>query len=438
MGFSIETGISVFTVFAQGLLSFFSPCVLPIVPLYLGYLSSGLNTGLAGNATDCRRIGKGQNRREKLRLFLRVFCFTAGIGSAFFILGSGVSAVGSFLGEYRMIIARAGGILIILFGLYQLGVFGNSRLLGTEHRFPVRFDRMTMSPFTALLMGFTFSFAWTPCVGPALTSVLLMAGSARTSVIGYVLIGVYTIGFILPFLAAGIFTAQLTDFFRRHMHAVRYTVRVGGGLMVLIGALMFTGKMNDVTGYLTSGQSQTVQGTKDSTGEDNQPDEAGKEENINTGEQNNKEQTAAPLSELKLKDQFGNTHTLADYKGKVIFLNFWATWCGPCRNEMPDIQKLYKEYSASGENAEVVILGVAAPGFGQEGTVNDIASFMEKNGYTYPVLMDENAELFTQYGVSAFPTTFMIDKNGRVYGYVPGQMTEEIMRNIIGQTLNGK
>ena len=67
----------------------------------------------------------------------------------------------------------------------------------------------------------------------------------------------------------------------------------------------------------------------------------------------------APLADLELTDQFGNTHTLADYKGKVVFLNFWATWCGPCRNEMPDIQKLYEEYSAQGADAQVVILGVA-------------------------------------------------------------------------------
>ena len=104
---------------------------------------------------------------------------------------------------------------------------------------------------------------------------------------------------------------------------------------------------------------------------------------------------------------------------------------------MPDIQKLYEEYAARGDEAEVVILGVAGPEIGQEGSAEDIAAFMEKNGYTYPVLMDENSEMFTQYGISAFPTTFMIDKDGNVYGYVPGQMTEDIMRSIIDQTLNG-
>ena len=140
----------------------------------------------------------------------------------------------------------------------------------------------------------------------------------------------------------------------------------------------------------------------------------------------------------ELKDQFGKSHKLEDYKGKVIFLNFWATWCGPCRSEMPEIQKLYEEYTAMGNDSEVVILGVAGPGIGQEGTVSDITKFMEENGYTYPVLMDETGELFEWYGISAFTTTYMIDRDGNLYGYVTGQLTEDIMRSIIKQTLEGK
>ena len=410
MGFTIETGISAITVFVQGLLSFFSPCVLPLVPLYLGYLSGGLNSGLDG--TEKEEAGASASA-AKIKLFVRVLFFTLGISGAFFGLGLGASAAGNFFGEHRMLFARIGGVLIILFGLYQLGVFGNSSVLGKERRIPLRLEKMTMSPVTALIMGFAFSFAWTPCVGPALTSVLLMAGSAQTEALGFLLIGVYTLGFILPFLAAGIFTAQLLGFFRRHMKAVRYTVKIGGVLMILMGVLMFTGKMNDITGYLSTVQSGTAQETEESE----------------------QQLTPAPLADLELTDQFGNTHTLSDYKGKVIFLNFWATWCGPCRNEMPDIQKLYEEYSAQGEDAEVVVLGIAGPGIGQEGSAEEIADFMEENGYTYPVLMDAGGEMFTRYGISAFPTTFMIDKDGNVYGYVPGQMTENIMRSIIDQTL---
>lgn len=440
MGFSIETGISAVTVFAQGLLSFFSPCVLPLVPLYLGYLSGGLNTAL-GSGQDSGMKG------NRIKLFLRILFFVAGIGGAFFILGLGASAAGSFFHEQRMLFARIGGILVVLFGLYQLGVFGSSKVLGSEHRLPLHLDKMTMSPITALIMGFTFSFAWTPCVGPALTSVLLMAGSAESGAKGFLLIGVYTLGFVLPFLLAGIFTAQLLNFFKKHMKVVRYTVKVGGVLMALMGLLMFTGKMNDITGYLSSIGQQTAQ---DSEKEDSSVDKDGAgstavgEESAESSEEGTEEQTEEQDGEkvraymTGLKDQYGNTHNLDDYKGKVVFLNFWATWCGPCRNEMPEIQKLYEEYAQKGEEAEVVILGVAGPGVGQEGTVSEITHFMKENGYTYPVLMDETGEMFEWYGISAFPTTYMIDRDGNLYGYVTGQITEDIMRSIIDQTLEGK
>ena len=445
MGFSIEAGVSVLTVFLQGLLSFFSPCVLPLVPLYLGYLSGGVK----GEVEEADAGAAA----AKAKLFLRVLCFTLGISGAFFVFGLGASAAGSFFGEHRMLFARIGGVLIILFGLYQMGLFGSSRVLGEEHRLPFRLEKMTMSPLTALILGFTFSFAWTPCVGPALTSVLLMAGSAQSSGLGFLLIGVYTLGFILPFLAAGIFTAQLLGFFRRHMKVVRYTVKAGGVLMILMGALMFTGKMNDITGYLSAVQTETAQedpdrkNAGDAAEEPSDTDDSADgttgsaDEGTADDEDDKKEEeralTPAPLADLELTDQFGNVHRLEDYKGRVVFLNFWATWCGPCRNEMPDIQKLYEEYAAQGDEAEVVILGVAGPEIGQEGSAEDIAAFMEENGYTYPVLMDESSEMFMQYGISAFPTTFMIDKDGNVYGYVPGQMTEDIMRSIIDQTLNG-
>ena len=483
MGFTIETGISALAVFVQGLLSFFSPCVLPLVPLYLSYLSAGVNG-----------IEEGGEGKGGLRLFFRVLLFSLGISAAFFILGLGVSAAAMFFNDNRMLLARIGGILIILFGLYQLGVFGTSKVLGNEHRLPFQMERITSSPLTAFLMGFTFSFAWTPCVGPALTSVLIMAGSAQTSFKGFLLIGVYTIGFILPFLLAGIFTARLLGFFRRHMSIVRYTAKAGGVLMILMGLLMFTGSMNDITGYLSrfqaAGESSYISEDSDDTysqdpthtggqsedkaehaeasasREEAETEDAGaagsasdesisNDSSVNDSPSNdspsnngsdddssaNKSQTEdsdrIAAYDFELYDQFGETHRLSDYEGKAIFLNFWATWCPPCKAEMPDIQELYERYEAEGDEAEVAILGVAAPNMGSEGSEGEIAAFMEENGYTYPVLMDTSWDMFRFYGITAFPTTFMIDKEGYVYGYVPGQMSMDIMESIIEQTLNG-
>lgn len=422
MNFSLDVSVPALTVFFQGLLSFFSPCVLPLIPLYIGYLSGG--TG--------KRGADGKIHYQKSKVMIHTLCFVIGVSFAFFALGLGVSALGSFLNKNQMLFARIGGVIIVLFGFYQLGVFGNSRVLGKERRLPFHLDKLAMSPLTALIMGFTFSFAWTPCVGPALTSVLLMAASANTKVMGVVLIGVYTVGFVLPFLAVGLFTTTLLEFFKSHMNVVKYTVKVGGVLMILMGVLMFTGKMNAFTGYLSGGTNANLE-SQEETEKESEDVSEDKEENK---EEDSKE-TVVPAIDFTLKDQFGNEHTLSDYKGKTVFLNFWATWCGPCRSEMPDIQKLYETYETEGDNA-VIILGVAAPGLGQEKDEAGIKAFLDENGYTYPTLMDTTGDLFSEYGISSFPTTFMIDREGNVFGYVSGALNEDMMKNIIEQTLEGK
>lgn len=422
MNFSLDVSVPALTVFFQGLLSFFSPCVLPLIPLYIGYLSGG--TG--------KRGADGKIHYQKSKVMIHTLCFVIGVSFAFFALGFGVSALGSFLNKNQMLFARIGGVIIVLFGFYQLGVFGNSRVLGKERRLPFHLDKLAMSPLTALIMGFTFSFAWTPCVGPALTSVLLMAASANTKVMGFALIGVYTVGFVLPFLAVGLFTTTLLEIFKSHMNVVKYTVKVGGALMILMGVLMFTGKMNAFTGYLSGGTNANLE-SQEETEKESEDASEDKEENK---EEESKE-TVVPAIDFTLKDQFGNEHTLSDYKGKTVFLNFWATWCGPCRSEMPDIQKLYETYETEGDNA-VIILGVAAPGLGQEKDEAGIKAFLDENGYTYPTLMDTTGDLFSEYGISSFPTTFMIDREGNVFGYVSGALNEDMMKNIIEQTLEGK
>lgn len=408
MGFSLEISVPVLTVFFQGLLSFFSPCVLPLIPIYIGYLSGG--TGQIGED------GRIHFKRSKV-LFHTVF-FVLGVSFAFFLLGLGFSAMGNFLKENQIWFARIGGVIVILFGLYQMGFLGKSYFLGKERRLPFKMDLLAMSPVTALVMGFTFSFAWTPCVGPALASVLLMTASAATKVTGFLYIAVYTAGFVLPFLAVGLFTTTLLEFFKSHMKVVHYTVKIGGILMIFMGILMLTGKMNAVSGALSSTETQ-----EEAT--ETEPEEE---------EEAAEEVKTIPAIDFTLKDQYGNTHTLSDYKGKTVFLNFWATWCSPCRAEMPDIQKLYEEF----QQEDVVILGVAAPGLGREKSEEGIKGFLEENGYTYPVVMDTDAEAFQAYGINSFPTTFMIDKDGNVFGYIPGQLSEETMRDIIRQTVDGK
>ncbi len=448
MGFSLEVSIPAITVFFQGLVSFFSPCVLPLLPLYIGYLSGG--TGV--------RDENGRMHYKRSKVMLHTLFFVIGVSFAFFLLGLGMSALGTFFHSRQAMFARVGGILVMLFGLYQLGVFGASKVLGQERRLPFQLDKLAMSPVTALIMGFTFSFAWTPCVGPALTSVLIMAASAATRGQGFLLIGVYTLGFVLPFLAVGLFTTTLLEFFKKHRSVVNYTVKIGGVLMIAMGLMMFTGKMNDVTGYLSRFGQENETVTESSAaveaefgenrendsrldGEEGEtvPADLPETETADEKETVSGETEAAalpPALDFELKDQFGNTHKLSDYKGKTVFLNFWATWCPPCRAEMPDIQKIYETYEKEGDDA-LIVLGVAGPNVGQEQDEEGIKAFLEENGYTYPVVMDAGGQLFMQYGVYSLPTTFMIDRDGNVFGYISGSLTEDMMHSIIEQTMTG-
>ena len=316
---------------------------------------------------------------ERSKVMLHTLCFVIGVSFAFFLLGLGFSTLGTFFKSNQLLFARVGGILVVLFGFYQLGFFGKSGAMGKEHRLPFKLDMLAMSPITALIMGFTFSFAWTPCVDRALASVLLMAASASTKGLG-----LWPDWGLYPGIRAAVpgsgtfFTTSLLEFFKTHGNVVKYTVKVGGILMIFMGLLMFTGRMNAVTGYLSRFQTQSsVQGSKEpGEGGDKTPamtagtepesadSESGAETEATEAETgktdtadaanpagagntsaasdadkaNAPEETAEdgeegqtrpkqehrrcfPAIDFTLKDQYGNTHSLSDYKGKTIFLN---------------------------------------------------------------------------------------------------------------------
>lgn len=413
-GFDLSVSVSLATVFVQGLLSFFSPCVLPLLPLYLGYLSGSM--------------GDNQGAQTSwVKTLVNTLFFVIGISAAFFLLALGLTALGQALHQYQKIIIQVGGILIIAFGLFQLGVFRPAAMEQDRRiRFPLQ--KLAMSPLVALVFGFTFSFAWTPCVGPALASVLVMAGSADTAAQGFALIGVYTLGFVLPFLAVALSAGAILKLFQKHRNVVRYTVKVGGALLIVIGLLMVTGWMDTLSDSLAGADPQAAPTAQVTS----QPQESAQPEATDGPEES---QAPVPALDFTLTDQFGNTHTLEEYKGKTILLNFWATWCGPCRSEMPDLQSIYEDYGKN--EKDLVVLGVAAPNLGQEGSEADITAFLEENGYTYPTLMNTDASLFYSYGISSFPTTFMIDKDGNVYGYIIGAQSREVFEDIIAQTMEG-
>ena len=213
-GLVAANSVSFILVFIEGILSFFSPCVIPLIPVYMGYL--------AGSGKRTNENGTIIYQRKKV--FINTLFFVLGISFTFFILGISFTAIGSFFNTNKTLFTRIGGILIILLGLFQIGFF-NLNFLQKERKFHLKIADRKMTPIFALILGFTFSFAWTPCVGPALSSVLIMASGASTAFLGNLLVLVYALGFLIPFLILGLFTGSVLNFLKKKQKFLKYTIK---------------------------------------------------------------------------------------------------------------------------------------------------------------------------------------------------------------------
>lgn len=364
--------LSVTGLFLEGLLSFFSPCVFPLIPLLIGYLSAGEE--------------EQDVRKRRVKTSVSIFFFTFGICTVFFLMAMGSDLLGRVLNRYSLFFRIAGGLLLILFGLSAAGVIKIS-FFQKDYRLNQQMKR-PQNGLQAYLMGFFFSFAWTPCNGPLLASAVLMAASSADRMQGYFYIGAYCFGFILMFLLLGLFTGEVLTIIEKNKSVVRYTQIAGGIIVLLMGGYMLYGA---AVSYRNPAQNS--------------------EQTIGTVDDG---RTDLEKYGFALPDEDGNLIDIRDYKGDTILVNFFGTWCHYCNLLVPELNETAKDR----ENLRIFL--IAAPNDGREGSKESVMKYMRDHGYTLTVLYDTDFTVTRTYGVSGYPTTFFFQPDGKFYGYLPG------------------
>ena len=218
--------------FAAGLLSFLSPCVLPLIPSYVGFL-----TGMTVEEVE----------RRRWTALLHGLWFVAGFSLVFILLGAAASALGNLLRDYQVWLGRIGGVLLILFGVYLLGIF-RPMVLMREWR--IQLARKPLGYFGSGVVGFTFGAAWTPCIGPILGGILTLAATQTGLGRGVLLLAVYALGLAIPFLVTAIALDRFLVWFQRFRPYIVWVDRVAGVMLIVLGILLVTDSFTLLAGYL--------------------------------------------------------------------------------------------------------------------------------------------------------------------------------------------
>lgn len=369
--------------FAGGCASFLSPCVLPLVPGYISLMS--------GVSIDrLKEDGSGGNTRRAV--ILNSLAFNAGLSVIFLTLGTTAGFLGASITGNRWV-RIIGGIVIIIFGAQLIGLLKISALYKDTRLFSNDKPRGPLGSFT---LGIAFAAGWTPCIGPILGTILGLAAASGGWRSGLVLSAFYSAGLSIPFLLTGLFINWFLAFyakFRRHLHKVEV---VSGAVMITIGLLVATGYS---TTLLTSSWLAKYV-----------PDIEGKLLQWRGIEPPPPPTVAAGTSFQQAPDvQFqtlaGQPFTLGQLRGQVVLLNFWATYCIPCREEIPVLNAMQHELEARG----LKILGASL-----DDTVADINSYQkEVRKFDYQVLIGGD-DAKAKFSAGVLPTTYLIDRDGRI------------------------
>jgi cytochrome c-type biogenesis protein len=445
--------IGILTALLAGLLSFISPCVFPLVPGYVSMLSG---------------IGVEQlkeDRAPRAGVLRSAFAFVIGFSIVFVALGASASAVGAFLLRNRTLLAPVAGALIVLFGLHLIGWLAKIGVrtglaAGTAlviagfaigfwsraehwHLTPLQFYALALilivgpgmtrwlnrdihfrdvggnhpGVVSGFLMGFAFAFGWTPCIGPILAGVIAIAATKETVGQGVLLLACYSAGLAIPFLVTAFGIGRFLKFyqkFRRHLH----TVEVFSGVLLLaIGALVFTNQLTLLSGKLNFFQPEnlipgaaklTVVGTTSSASRLTMKD-SGHE---------------PPVT---FTDLHGANVPLGSYKGKVVLVNFWATWCDPCFAEIPKLIALQNKYGSKG----FVVLGVSTDDNGADAVSKFVQTRKfqvgdEQMAMNYPIVMGSDDISSRFGGLQGLPTQVLISRDGKIEMKYTGSVIEHL------------
>jgi len=234
----LNGNVTLLAAFAAGFLSFVSPCVLPLIPGYISFVSGVSLEEMRSDAAPTT---------SRLQVFLTSLAFVIGFSIVFVALGASATAIGKFMFARLPLLSKIAGGILIIFGLHTMGVF---RLGFLEAEKRVHSQRKPAGPLGAVLVGIAFAFGWTPCIGPILGGILAIAGSKNSVGEGIVLLAVYSLGLGIPFLLTSL---AINQFFgaakriRRYYHGIEL---VSGALLIVIGVLILTGQLTIITRYL--------------------------------------------------------------------------------------------------------------------------------------------------------------------------------------------
>lgn len=216
--------------FVAGLLSFFSPCVLPLIPAYFTFI-----TGFS-----IEELTEKYNSEIRKKVFLSTFLFVLGFSLVFILMGASASYLGGLMYTYKKLIRIIGGILIIILGIHLTGLI---RIPGLDFEKRITLEKKPLHFLGTLIIGMAFGAGWSPCIGPLLGSILIIAGSQETVWQGVILLGIYSAGLAIPFIIISIFINFLLTFIKKVSKALKYVNVVAGVVLIVVGLILVSNKL---------------------------------------------------------------------------------------------------------------------------------------------------------------------------------------------------